>query len=47
MILAFQDDGSMRVLDTVAEANREYEAIDVEQCLDGSRTEPRNDRKIE
>ncbi len=30
MILVFQDDGSMRVLDSVAQANREYEAIDVE-----------------
>jgi hypothetical protein len=30
MILVFQDDGSMRVIDSVAEANREYEAIDVE-----------------
>lgn len=30
MILVFQDDGTMRVLDSVSEANREYEAIDVE-----------------
>jgi len=30
MILVFQDDGSVRTLDSVAEANREYEAIDVE-----------------
>jgi hypothetical protein len=30
MILVFQDDGSMRVLDSASEANREYEAIDVE-----------------
>jgi hypothetical protein len=30
VILVFQDDGSMRVIDSVAEANREYEAIDIE-----------------
>jgi len=30
MILVFQDDGSVRVLESVAQANREYEAIDVE-----------------
>jgi hypothetical protein len=30
MILVFQDDGLMRVVDSVSEANREYEAIDVE-----------------
>jgi len=30
MILVFQDDGTMRAIDSVSEANREYEAIDVE-----------------
>jgi hypothetical protein len=30
MMLVFQDDGSMRVIESVSEANRVYEAIDVE-----------------
>src|SRR5882672_6671220 len=30
MIIVFQDDGTVRVLDTEVEANYEYEAIDVE-----------------
>jgi hypothetical protein len=30
MILVFQDDGTMRAIDSLIEANREYEAIDVE-----------------
>jgi hypothetical protein len=30
MILVFQDDGTMRAVASVEEANREYEAIDVE-----------------
>jgi hypothetical protein len=30
MIFVFQDDGTMRAIDSVPEANRAYEAIDVE-----------------
>jgi len=30
MIIVFQDDGTVCVLETVAQANRDYEAIDVE-----------------
>ena len=30
MILAFQDDGTVRALESVAQANRDYEAIDIE-----------------
>ena len=30
MMLVFQDDGSVRVIDSAAEANREYEGVDIE-----------------
>jgi hypothetical protein len=30
MILVFQNDGTVRAIDSVSEANREYEVIDVE-----------------
>lgn len=30
MIVVFQDDGTIQVLETEAQANREYEAVDVE-----------------
>lgn len=31
--MVFQDDGTMRVIDSVSEANREYEAVDVENQI--------------